>query len=120
MKKFVYVLAVLAVFLGGCDNRKKSAGEEISPEKIYFFFSNGCPHCHDALAFINRKYPELKISMVNVGNNEGYELFVKCAAKFKLGRYIGTPLFCMGDKYLMGWSPESEVMFEDYVQPFMK
>lgn len=120
MKKFIYLLALAVVFIGGCDNQKNPAEAQISPDKIYFFFSNGCPHCHDALAFINQKYPDLKVSMVNVGNNEGYELFVKCAAKFKLGRYIGTPLFCMGDKYLMGWSPESEILFDEYVQPFIK
>lgn len=119
MKKFLFMLAAVVVLLGGCDSQNNSQKEEISPDKIYFFFSNGCPHCHQALEYISRRYPDLKMSMVNVGNNEGYDLFVKCAERFKLGRYIGTPLFCMGDNYLMGWSGDSEKRFDDYVQPYL-
>ena len=51
---------------------------------------------------------------------EGFELFVKCARKFNLGNQIGTPLFCMGENHLMGWSPESEKEFDEYVKPFIK
>lgn len=110
MNKLVYILAAVVIAVSGCgDNGKsKSVNEtavqsEIRADEIYFFYSNSCPHCHEALEYINGKYPDLKFAMVNVANPDGYELFVKCAQKFKLGKRIGTPLFCMGDNYLMGW-----------------
>lgn len=119
MKKLFSICAAALLFLGACDNASKQT-EEIAPDKIYFFFSNTCPHCHDALNYLNQKYPNLEISMTNVGNPEGFELFIKCARKFNLGNQIGTPLFCMGENHLMGWSPESEKEFDEYVKPFIK
>ncbi len=91
-----------------------------APDKVYFFYANSCPHCHDALDEINKKYPKLSLSMINVANNQGYELLLKCAQKFNLGNRIGTPLFCMGDKYLMGWSPEIAKQFDRDIKPFLK
>lgn len=125
MKKLVNFLAVLMLLVTGCDNNSSAAKNnaietQISPNKIYFFFSDTCRHCHDALAYINKTYPDLSLSMTNVNNPGGYELFLKCAQKFKLGRMLGTPLFCMGDNYLMGWSPEYESKFDEYVRPFVK
>ena len=93
MKKLLSAVLVAAAFcLGGC--AEKSA---IQSDKIYFFYSETCPHCHDAEAY----------------------LFVKCAEKFNLGQRIGTPLFCMGDNYLMGWAPEYENRFDAYARPFL-
>lgn len=119
MKKYAFLLAVLTFLVSGCDTGTK-ADEEINPDKLYFFYSNGCPHCHDALEYINKKYPDLKMTMVNVGNPGGFNLMVKCARKFNLGDRIGTPLFCMGRKHLMGWAPQNECKFDMYVRPFVK
>lgn len=60
------------------------------------------------------------MTMVNVGNPGGFNLMVKCARKFNLGDRIGTPLFCMGRKHLMGWAPQNERKFDMYVRPFVK
>lgn len=54
MKKYAFLLAVLTFLVSGCDTGTK-ADEEINPDKLYFFYSNGCPHCHDALEYINKK-----------------------------------------------------------------
>lgn len=119
MFKFVPVFLSL-ILLCSCDNStqaEKSAS--LQNDKIYFFYYNECPYCHHALDYINKKYPGLKLAMVNIHNDGGYKLFAECGAKFKLGRNIGTPLFCMGNNYLMGWSPASEQTFDQYVKPFL-
>lgn len=118
MKKLLTALTVALLFISAC--KDKPAQAEISPDKVYFFYSNSCPHCHDALEYINQKYPKLKMTMVNVANADGRELFLRCAQKFNLGRYLGTPLFCMGDNHIMGWSPEYQAEFDRYVEPFLK
>ena len=131
MKKLVCLLTAMVIGLCACGDDSTSttssateketvAQNEIKTDEIYFFFSNSCPHCHAALAYINAKYPNLKMAMVNVANPEGYALFVKCAQKFKLGNRIGTPLFCMGDNYLMGWADEYAPKFDAYVKPFLE
>ena len=102
MKKLFTLLAAVLCLLTACSQQPASPGESLSADKIYLFYSNSCPHCHDALDYLDRNYPDLKISLVNVGNR------------------IGTPLFCMGDNYLMGWSPETEKRFDSLVKPFLK
>ncbi len=120
MKKIFYLLICSVFFVAACDGKTSKPQKEQSPDKIYFFYSNSCPHCHDALEYINKKYPNLKLSMVNVGTAEGYNLLIKCAQDFNLGNQIGTPFFCMGDKQLMGWSPQLAKRFDQYVIPFLK
>ena len=121
MKKLLLTLCAVCFFFTACEKQSQAVSEtEIDRGKIYFFFSDTCPHCHDALRYIERKYPDLQYSMVNVANPAGYDLFVKCARKFNLGRNIGTPLFCMGSNYLMGWAPEYEARFDQYVKPFSR
>lgn len=119
MKKIFYLLVFSLLFTAACDGNASNARTELSPDKVYFFYSNSCPHCHDALEYINGKYPELKLSMVNIGNSEGYDLLIKCARDFRLGSRVGTPFFCMGSQYLMGWSPEIADRFDEKVKPFL-
>lgn len=117
MKKIFFNILAFAVIVFGVSGWKKVA--TLENDKIYFFFSNTCPHCHEALDYINRKYPDLKITLVNVADDDGYDMFVAGAKKYKLGQQIGTPLFCMGGNYIMGWSSEFEPKFDEYVRPYL-
>ena len=123
MKSFFALFFVFAVFiLSGCDSSQKSEAREdvFSDKKVYFFYSNFCPHCHDALAYINKKYPNLQLTMVNVQNPDGYNLLLRAAKEYNLGNQIGTPLLLMGKNYLMGWADEYEPQFDAWVKPYLK
>lgn len=117
MKKLLAALTVIMLFASGCKDKPADTG--LDTNKVYFFYSNSCPHCHEALEYINQKYPGLKMSMVNVANTDGRELLLRCAQKFKLGRAIGTPLFCMGDSHIMGWSAEKQAQFDNLIAPYL-
>lgn len=117
MKKIFFNILAFAFIVFSVSGWKKAVTPE--DDKIYFFFSNTCPHCHDALDYINRKYPDLNVTLVNVADDDGYDMFAASAKKFKLGSEVGTPLFCMGDNYIMGWSPEIEQKFDEYVRPYL-
>lgn len=124
MKKFWAIMVVfMSVVVGGCEKSTDKVdmvqNNQIQDDQIYFFYYNGCPYCHYALDYMNEKYPDLKIVMVDIYKDGGFDLFKKCADKFNLGREIGTPLFCMGDQYIMGWSKGTEKQFDDYVKPFV-
>ena len=115
MKKFILgAFCFIFMFLCGCGE-----GEKIREDKIYFFFYDGCPYCHYAMEYINQKYPDLEMTKVDIYQKPGYKLFEACGQKFNL-KTIGTPLFCMGDKYIMGWSKSTEKKFDLYVRPFLK
>lgn len=122
MKKLLCLFTLVVVlFASACGKAEEESNTQLlEAGKIYFFYSNGCPHCHDALEYINKKYLDLKMTMVNVENPAGYELLFDCAEKFKLGSRVGTPLFCMDDKHLMGWAPEYEKQFDELVKPYLK
>lgn len=113
------LLTLICLFcVCACDNISKE-NSELKTDKIYLFYQTTCPHCHHAIEYINTKYPNLDMVLVNIENTENYKLFVKCAQKFKLGNRIGTPLFCIGEHYLMGWSAQYQQQFDEYVKPFI-
>ena len=131
-------LGLLALSLVGCDDQNSAqkndtqivdqtntkqfspiAPSSLNNDQIFLFYSDGCPHCHDAEKYLSEKYADLPIVRVNIGYEEGFELFKQCAQKFNLGRMIGTPLFCMGENYIMGWGGGSDKKFDSYVQDFI-
>ncbi len=133
MKKILALFLSFSVILTSACNRESRSEKEnsqvkteqtetssLSDKQIYFFHAMGCPHCHDALSYIKKKYPNLHMEAKNVASSDGYELFLECADKFNLGRQIGTPLFCMGKNYIMGWGKASEKQFDEYVKPYIK
>ncbi len=119
-----FLVALMFVFVGACNDdltsdANASVRNEISSKYIYFFYQTTCPHCHHASAYIRQKYPRLKMVNVDVKDTSGYNLFLKCAQKFHLSQStLGTPLICMGDHYIMGWSDVDAKRFDAYVQPF--
>ncbi len=123
MKKIFFSLFVLIAVLCGCDNQtsnNQAVKTSLSDDKVYFFYYNECPYCHEAMDYINQKYPNLPITMVNIHNAGGYKLLIECAKKYNLGNNVGTPLFAMGSKYMMGWSADSPKQFDEYIKPYLK
>ncbi len=121
MKTLKTILLIIMSFFSVCACNNTSKDKlELNPDKIYFFYQTTCPHCHHAIEYINNKYPNLNMILLNIENTENYKLLVKCAQKFKLQNRIGTPLFCMGEHHLMGWSEQYEKQFDTYAKPFIK
>lgn len=116
MKRIFLTVICILFSVAGCNQ----AENNIPQDKVYFFYSNGCPHCHDALAYIDQKYPSAKVAMVNVSTPGGYEMLLKFSRAYKLSGNIGTPLITFGNNYLMGWGTDSGKKFDEYVQPFLQ
>lgn len=134
MKKiwFAIVLAVCASLwflgpksiagsFGGADGLENASLDElIDAKKIYVFIQKGCPHCWAAEKYLKEKHPNLDLEMKDIAVSENRKLFAACGAKFKLNKYtMGTPLFCMGDNYILGWDTEAEGQFETYLKDFL-
>lgn len=114
MRRILYILAM--VLLGS----NVAADDELAADKIYFFTHKGCPFCEMAEEYIAKNMTDVAIEHVDIDKPGGMFLFRKCVQKFKLGREIGTPLFCMGDDYLMGWSEDNLRRFVELVERFKK
>ena len=62
----------------------------------------------------------MQIEKFDIANSDARNLFIKCAKKFNLGNNLGTPLICLGDNYVMGWSKRNEKKFDRLIKPFLK
>lgn len=118
MPKILTCLLPIILLISAC-NSQSSSQEALDNHKIYLFYHNECPYCIQAMDYINQNHPDLEVTMVNIYNNGGMKLLQQCAAKFNLGEQIGTPLFCFGDKYIMGWSQENISLFNQYATDFI-
>jgi len=113
MRFFKLLLCVM--FLAGCGQKN----DVFSSDEIYFFYSDGCPHCHHAKAYIDTKYPDLEVNMVDVATPHGYKKLMQAAAKFKITNNLGTPLIVMDDNYIMGWAKTTEKKFDIRLKRFL-
>ena len=115
MKFFKIFIACMFCFgVIACNNK-----QDLQSDKIYFFYQESCPHCHKAKEYVDKKYPNLQMEELNIASRDARDLFIKCARKFNLGNALGTPLFCMNNNYIMGWSKRNEKKFERLVKPFL-
>ncbi len=114
MKKIFYIIACVFFSINA------QANDGLAADKIYFFTYDGCPYCKMADEYISQNMPYLQLEKVDVHKPAGFLLFKKCAEKFKLGREVGTPLFCIGDDYIMGWSDENRERFTEIIAKFNK
>lgn len=110
MLRILSFALALMLSLSCCDKSNNESSE------IYFFYSDHCPHCHEAIETIERKYPDLKLTRVSVDEAKGRTLLFRYAEMFKIGNRIGTPFFVFKDKYIMGWSPQQEKLFDIYIK----
>lgn len=115
MKKLLFALCAAFFMLTGCGQN-----DGFDSGKIYYFYAENCGHCRAASAYINKHHPNLEIVKVDVATKEGFDLMVKAAKKFKLGNQIGTPMFVIGDNYVMGWAPRQTAKFEALIKPYLK
>lgn len=118
MKKILAVLCSLGLMLvSAC---KGSSDNDLSKDKIYFFYQTTCPHCHDAAAYIKKNYPNLKITSLDIKLPGNMRLFEKSIKNYKISGSAGTPLLIMGDHYLMGWDESERMKFDLYVKPYLE
>lgn len=110
---FVFSLSVLTLF--GCDKK-----EEFKENTVYMFWQPGCSHCHHAIDFFKSEGSDIKIEMFDVSKEEGNRKLLIAMKLFNLGNQIGTPLFIMNGKHVMGWSEKIEGSFKEIDPVFKK
>ena len=118
MKKILAVLCAFGLLLtAACTS---SSEDDLSKDKIYFFYQTTCPHCHDHPAYIKKNYPTLKMRALDIKLPGNMRLFEKAVKRYKISGPTGTPLLLMGDNYLMGWSESEQMKFDLYVKPYLE
>ncbi len=85
----------------------------LDEQTIYFFTKPGCPYCERAESYIKQTHPNLTVEYKNVKEASAMRLMSACAEKFNLPQNrLGTPLICMGNSHILGWSQTAPAEFE--------
>ena len=101
--KYILKILLLMVLLFFSVNSKVNALEKVD---IYFFYSNGCPHCaaeKEMLDELVKENNNIVIHAYEVNDYDNYQLWLKKANE--LGANIsGVPFTIIGDTYFTGYS----------------
>ena len=89
-----------------------SASENLFEENandIELYHTNGCPHCHDAIEFVNKtlgEYPAASVKIYELSEIPGNHLqsFLTFADAHKI---IGVPVLKKGDLYVVGFNEKA-------------
>ena len=100
MKKiFVFLALAMAAFV-------LYAEDASANDVFYFFYSASCPHCHEAMPFVDeleKERPDITFKKLEVSGNEvNRALFRKKAEKLGI-KGGGVPTFVFKDKYIVGF-----------------
>ena len=72
---------------------------------LYFFWSNGCPHCAAEEPFLEdmqAKYPDLEVMSYEVSNQDNAQLFNRMAQAYGTTPQ-GVPMTFVGEEYFIGY-----------------
>jgi thiol-disulfide isomerase/thioredoxin len=98
MKNFKILFLAIFFFL-------PLAGKAAPDSCFYYFYGDGCPHCHDTTPVIEgleQKYPNIQVHKFETWSNEENKiLFEKVAEDYNISR-LGVPALFFGDKYYLG------------------
>ena len=74
---------------------------------IKLFFMPTCPHCHHALAFLDKDMKDVEVEKIDVTQSkENVDKFVEQLKKCEI-ESKGVPLIVINEKCLQGFGPET-------------
>ena len=93
-----------------------SAEDAPKSERFYFFYSDSCPHCHEAMPFmekLEKEFPDIEFKKLEVSKSpENLAIFQKKIEKLGI-KGSGVPTFVFKDKYVVGFKKGS---FEEKIR----
>lgn len=94
----------------------------VSAADVTIYYSPSCPHCHHARDFISNtlvyEYPEIKVTAVNVMEQENLPMFQEALQKCKF-ESGGVPVIVIGDKCEQGYADVMQDTLRGHVESDM-
>ncbi len=91
------------------ENTQTQINQTTKKLPVYFFWGDGCPHCHAESIFlekIKKDYPEIEIKAYEVYNNrENYKLLEKILEQ-RGAKVTGVPVTILGEQIIVGFRNE--------------
>lgn len=109
---FLFTLAIVAAmfFSGAGAQAALPAPEDGGKLPVYFFWGEGCPHCHDEQVFIEKikgDYPQIEWLDFEVWNDQENLALLQQMTREKTGQPSGVvPVTIIGDEVIFGYGDD--------------
>lgn len=112
---FIVVLMFCSMFFirNNLKNRA-TASERVksTSNELMVFVQDGCPHCEHAEQFLsgnNEKSDDVEVVIYNLKDRESLALLFKNISRLNIPQDgLGTPIFIMGDEYIIGFGEDEK------------
>lgn len=123
MKQILFALALLLTSPAMASNAPyiaENTETTLKADKIYFFAHSLCQSCRHTYIYFETQHKDLNIPITDMKTPHNLELYKQCVKKFNIpNNELTLPLICMGDKYIMGWNPNtSPAQFEQALKTY--
>jgi len=122
-KKSIPLLFVITTFLFGLNyvSAQETAPVSEKTVTVTIFWRTECPHCHEALNFLDSikpKYPELVVNKIDLNTLEGQDKFQNFTKILNLPRV--TPIIQINTEVVTGFSESYGIKVEDTLEMCLK
>lgn len=108
------VVAIIYLFfirdVGNGRYKNVVENKALQPVELSVFVQDGCYYCEQAEHFLNvNKFKNVNVVYYNLKDRESQIALSRNAAKFKIPQdKLGTPIFFIGDNYIIGFGKDQE------------
>ena len=113
--KIIFICTVIIVAMFTLINNDAKSMDKKA--EVIIFYSPVCPHCHDALEFLDKispNYKDLKITKYNTFTKTGINYYQHYTKKLNIDSN-GVPIAIFNDKYELGFGNE-ETTGKKYIE----
>lgn len=111
--KYLILLAVVLIFISflfiknNMSEKNNSTSNQESTNELMVFVQDGCLYCEYAEEFLASnadKYNDVNVTIYNLKDRETQVLLFKNISRLNIPQDgLGTPIFIMGDDYILGF-----------------
>jgi len=106
-KRLLVGLVICVLFFSAVFN---IASAEQNYQRVYFFYGEYCPHCHDEIQFLEKlrvEMPSLEVAGFEITKNKENQELLKAVTKELEIVSGGVPLTIVGEKVIYGFGSEN-------------
>lgn len=127
-EKFKYAVLLLVILMFGSlffiksnhRNEKDYLGENSTNNELMVFIQDGCLHCRHAEEFLAKnkeKSKNIEVVYYNLKDRESQVLLFKNISRLDIPQNdLGTPIFIMGNEYIIGFGDNEKSNLKQLLQ----
>ena len=112
-----FAILLFFIFLNSKYNSKINinSNQDVDKNELSVFIQDGCIYCEHAENFLkNNKFDNIKVVFYNLKDNTSLNYLFKQISRLNIPKdNLGTPIFVLDDKYIIGFGePEKAMLIE--------